>query len=713
MYQLVENFKGGLDVRRPAVAGDPGTLQVGTNVVISRGGDVEVRKKFVATYDLSGAASAGLTFGYLVAGSTRYVFGSDASVTVPSGLTYQRLSHPDAGIAMTAVLDAESFDGKAYVIAEFEDGSVHHFYDGAIVTDWNDGRVREAMTSTDAIAEHLKTVINAGQSAVTATRSGSVITLTGESDGTAFQLRTETTNATGGVNDQTATVATVTTAVAEVAEVPATARFTVTGGTSNPGTNDIDAIVVDGVDILGAAVDWTTSHSATAQAIADQINAYTSTPDYTATASGPVVTISTVSGASTSINGETLTVTIAAGNVTVGSIVAFSGAVAAVSGVAQVSTVTIGGTPEVGDTFTIHIDETPYGAFSRPTVKGRTAMTYDSKLYSCAESLLTFSGVNDPTVWSSVNEDVPGAGSANMSSQNDGSETLTGTGIFQDNLAIFSRSNIQLWNVDPDPDLNAYLRTVQNTGTRSPRSIESYGNADTFYLSDTGVRSIRPRTNTDTAAVDDIGSPIDTEVVAYMRTLTDTQIESAAAAIDPETGRFLLSLGSRIYVFSYFPNARVSAWSRWEISAAEGSDNEVQWWAVQDGRLWCRAGDTIYLYGGADNDTYPGDDEVTATVRPPFLDGKKPGHVKELKRLDAAVEGEWTVQVLLDPNDTTIRTTAARLWQTTWHNRDGIPKRGVSTHFAPEFVHTAAGPAKIINFGLHWGDYGTKTDVVT
>ena len=718
-YQVVENFKGGLDLRRAAVAGDPGTLQVGTNVVLSRGGEIEKRKRWVSTYSLSGA-NAGITFGYLVIGSTRYVFGSSPSVSAPSGITYQRLPHPDyltLDPDMTAVLFVEAFDGKPYVVAEYEDASIHHFYDGALITDWEDGKVTAAMSaSNDLIATHLANVINTGQSVITATSVGAVITLTGAASGAAFTVSTDANNVEGGTDDQTATVAAVTPAVPAVDEVLAVGSFTVTGGTSSAGTNNIDAALVDGIVVLGAAVDWTTSNSGTATLVAAQITSNTSSPNYTATADGPVVLIEAVAGSGASPNGFAVDVTIAAGDVTVASKTAFSGGVNAAAGVAQVSTVTIGGTPEEGDSFTIYLDDeplAPFGTFSRPAAKGTTAMTYGTKVYSCAGSLIEFSGVNAPTVWSSSSIPFPGAGNINLANEHSGSDDLTGTGRFQNQMAIFSRNDVQIWTIDPDPDLNAYLRTLENTGTRSARSITSYGNADTFYLSDTGVRSIRPRTNTDTAAVDDIGSPIDPEIVDYLKTLTDTQIENAAAEIDPESGRFLLALGARIYVFSYFPSAKVSAWSRWEISVAEGADNEVEWFAIEAGRLYARAGDTIYAYGGIAGTTYGDDDEVTATATLPFMDARKPGHVKQLKRFDVATSGEWTVQIMLDPNDTSVKSIAAVASGITWNKRDGVGLTGKGTHFAPTFTHTKAGAAKIINLGLHFDIEGSKTEVVT
>ena len=51
-YVLIDSFRFGVDRRRPRYAAVPGTLFAGKNVHISRGGDIERAKKFVAQYQL-------------------------------------------------------------------------------------------------------------------------------------------------------------------------------------------------------------------------------------------------------------------------------------------------------------------------------------------------------------------------------------------------------------------------------------------------------------------------------------------------------------------------------------------------------------------------------------------------------------------------------------------------------------------------------------
>lgn len=136
-YTVVENFSGGVDRTRPIYALKNGQLFEGINGHISRGGDFEKRKAFVKKYELPSG-----TFGLLAIGTALYTFGSDASPAVPTGINYQRLQHETAGYNMVEMVYADVFEGKAYVIARFWNGTTYvnrHFYDGTRITDWTEG----------------------------------------------------------------------------------------------------------------------------------------------------------------------------------------------------------------------------------------------------------------------------------------------------------------------------------------------------------------------------------------------------------------------------------------------------------------------------------------------------------------------------------------------------------------------------------------------
>lgn len=296
-YIDITDFKLGIDRRKSRVNGQPGSLWTLTNGVISRGGEVQRCKAFVPVFTVPGTHGLGAVGGQL------FVFGHLEGLSVPAGVNYQRLVHPHNGaLALTRVLDVEPFDGELYVIAEFSDGNVFHYYGGERVAAWD--AISAAVADLDGVAATLAGMIDA-EAAFSASAVGSVLTVTASTPGVGF---TCSASANGAPAQQ------------------ATGSFRINGGTSSPGVNKVTAVKVNGVDILGAAVNWSTSHAATATAIKNQINAYASSPEYAATVSGQVVTLTAALGTGSTVNGYTVEVVVG-GNVVADQVVPMSGGV--------------------------------------------------------------------------------------------------------------------------------------------------------------------------------------------------------------------------------------------------------------------------------------------------------------------------------------------------------------------------------------------------
>lgn len=755
-YFAIENFKGGLDKRRMELTSEVGSLQILKNAHITRGGEIQKALAFVQSHTLPSG-----TFGFAVVRKQLYVFGSAAApVGLPVDVNYQRLQNPD-GSAMTGVAAIEVFGGKIYVVADFADGTRHHFYDGNLVEDWFTGVVRSSMVNNDGIAEHLRALIDTSPK-YSATRVGSVVTITGGTS-SAFSITATARNGDGNTfNNQTATVATTQAAVAGVvevlavgsfritggtsspgvnrvtsvtvdgvdilggpAEVLATGSFSITGGTSSPGVNKISAVMVNGVDILGASIDhtgnntttatairaqinaftsapnytasgtgtqviitadtgsgsspngfvvnptengdvttgsisdmasgaysgiqWAASNSATAAAVAARINAYTSGVEYTASAIGDKVSLTALAGTGTAPNGRVVAVA-EDGDVVVSEITNMAGGVAAGSGQPQISTVTIGGTFEPGDLFAVALASETFGADRVAGLRAAPALkVHKNKMYAAHEATLLFSGVAEPTKWKAENT---GSGAVDMSSQASGFEDITAISVYQNNLAIFSQDVTQIWFVDPDPDSNQQLQVLENIGTRSPGSVAGFGDSDNFFLSDTGVRSLKARDSSNAAAISDVGTPIDTLLVDALASLTEAQVTGARAIIEPKDGRYILSLGTIMYVFSYFSTSKVSSWSTYERGF------QVDWFAKSGTKVYARAGNAIYLLGGSNGVTY---DNAPVVVEIPYVDGNKLANFKDWTALDMAVEGTWLVEYNSDPNQPEVWETIATI----------------------------------------------------
>src|SRR3546814_20243617 len=108
---------------------------------------------------------------------------------------------------------------------------------------------------------------------------------------------------------------------------------------------------------------WETSHSAFASALADKIDEYLSSPEYTGSTDGPKLIITPTTGPGTGANGRSVVVG-TVGTVTV-TTTNLAGGVNTVAAVPHQTTVTLGGTFDPGDRFGILIHD---GATDRTSV---------------------------------------------------------------------------------------------------------------------------------------------------------------------------------------------------------------------------------------------------------------------------------------------------------------------------------------------------------
>lgn len=682
-YFLIEDFRAGMERRRERVAGMPGTLWLGKNVHITRGGDVERRLKFVPVYNVAGS------FGAASIRSQSWVFGSaDLAAAMPNGVQYQRLVA--GGAAMTKLLDVKTYSGKFYAIAEYSDGNVYHFYDGTRVSSWD--TAADAGADFTTLADTFATKLEAN-AAIAAASFGNKVVLTALVPGTGFSVSTGTADG-GGTNDQTAAITHTQPNVAPVTEVRAAAQISVVGGSNDPGVNQVLSVTINAVQVLSSAIDWSGSNATTALRVAQSINAGFSFHGYSASAIDTTVTILAAPGTGTAPNGRDVVVT-PSGNVSVSADAALTGGVTGVTAVAQIETITFGGTFQPADTFTVTVNGTSYVSTGRASGTGRTAYVDKNRVWSPAGSLERYCKLNDPTDW--VGGD---AGFINVASATEGNERLVVAARYQALAAFISGDNITLYQLDQDPANFAISDTLEHTGTKSAKSVVRYGNNDVFYLDITGIRSLRARDASNAPFVSDIGNAIDTYVQELVAALSKDEQANAIAAIEPKDGRYLLVLGSTIVVLSYFPGAKISAWSIYDLAEFGGAP--VQAFIRVDGKLGVRAGDFIYFYGGLSGEEQPGDDEVIAEVELPFMSGKTPATIKSLTGFDVAAVNTWACEIAFDPNfpDRTIN--VGNLSSITFADPSRIPLPGDTSMVAPKMVCSKGGRASISMLAIHY-----------
>lgn len=329
---------------------------------------------------------------------------------------------------------------------------------------------------------------------------------------------------------------------------------------------------------------------------------------------------------------------------------------------------------------------------SQPTVRYAPILTASRKVYAGAANVLFFSAIDNPTRWQVL---LPNAGEGfiDLSNTAGGAEQLVAFASYQNRLAVFSRRAVQIWDIDPDPALYRLRQVLPNLGTRAPRSVVNFGDADVFFLADTGVRSLRARDTANTAASSDIGTPIDPLIQEEMR-LAPVNGAWAPAAIEPSSGRYWLALGSRIYVFSFFPSARVSAWSRYTLPW-QPTD-----FASLENRIFARGADNrLYLYGGEDGVTYGNDYDCTVELA--LLDAKRPATHKMIEGLDVDCEGSWEVYFGSDPANPSFRELVATVNRTSY-GVETLGLRGYGTHFSYRLRHRGAGYAGLFGLATHF-----------
>jgi hypothetical protein len=672
----IKEFTGGLDSRRMPETTSGGVLIRAKDGHITRGGEFEKRAAFIPTYLLPNG-----TRGLAADRIGIYVFGSGATPAgIPTGVAYQRLQSA-SGSDLLNVPSYDLFSGKIYAAAEFSDGGRDHFYDGVRVAGWFDGRARTSFQITGGtvnapvVAEGIVAITGgtagAGNQITSITVAGVAIigapvAHTGDNVTTASAIASAI-NSFTSTPEYTATVSGASVLIHPTSAgaapngrvVAVVVGGNVTGGSANMAggadatTSQVGTLTINGVNIISSPAVWTGTVEGTAAAVASAINATTTSPEYTAVATGNTVTIRAETAGSGS-NG-------------------FVVSVGYQFGLTGSTPLNLFGGAETPDTFTP-------GAFVK---------TIGSKEYSTSGPNMHFSGVGEPTKWQTS---TVGAGFIDMSSQASGSEVLTALSKYQNYVAVFAERITQIWYVDPDPALNKQVQVLNNTGTASPLSVAQFGDSDIFYLDESGVRSLRARDSSNAAATSDIGVPVDTVITEKLRSLSALERTRVIGLIEPVDGRFWLIMKDVIYVFSFFSGAKVSAWTTYEPGFVVDSA------VVFRRRVYLRSGDTIYVYGGLGEAAYDG---TVAEAWLPYLDAGSPTKLKHLTGIDAAVRGNWEIGLALDPENEDAVDVVANVYKTTF-KYDRIPAEGASTHISLRFQSTGTGPAKLGSAVVHF-----------
>ena len=689
-YVLVEDFKGGIDTRRTVVTSVPGSCVTLTNAHITRGGEIEKRRAFKEWATLPAD-----THGLAAGGGRVFVFGSANTTlasTLPPSLSYVRFQHSDLSTAMTDILGLDFFNGNVYASAQFADGIIYHYWDEYVdsgttpnnrIDDWYEARARTSFTVTGGTGTGTAATVTFTVTGGTSTPGNNLNNLrinnvdiltgpiahTGSNDTTGAAIAAAigsltsvpnytAVNSSGAVTITSATAGTGPNGLVVSYDVEGdfavSSGSTLTGGIDNAITN----ITVDGVSIIENPILWEESNTYTASKVKDEINSTFTDPEWEATSVGAKVNI-IARDTGTALNGKTVLAP-KTGDFN------WTGAAATAGGLAMTSS---------------PLSNLP-GGFVR---------AFDNQMHSLSDDRWHTSDIGDPTHWESTGVDPDKSSFRVLSNHSRGAEELVAIAPYFDNLAVFGNDVIQIWNIDEDPDAYSRSQILNNTGTIAGASVVEIGDSDVFYLSRSGIRSLKARDSSNSAFIGDIGNPIDTIIIDAIA--EDVQVARAATGIvDPRDGRYLLAIGNKVYVFSYFPSSKISAWSVYEPGFT------ISHWAFDGTELLCRSGDNIYSLGGVLNNEY---DTSEVTVQLPFLDAAKPATSKMWTGLDAVCSSDWEISVGTDPTDITQYETAATINKPTY-GLGRVSLSSASTHIALRMVNSRAGAATLGNCAVHY-----------
>ncbi len=237
------------------------------------------------------------------------------------------------------------------------------------------------------------------------------------------------------------------------------------------------------------------------------------------------------------------------------------------AGVGMTYTITVGGTWAADDTFNINIanaftlSNLNLGSGYATGIEPTFLLTYKNKENLLATTFWYFSAVGVPTVYNNLN--ALGNGFIDVSAAYSESDTVQAAVPYQGKVAVFGKNNVQIWVVDADPDNYQLTQVLENAGTLAKNSVKALGELDVFFLHQTGVRSLRVRDSSLNAMLVDVGSPIDSLIQSQLLLASATQKAAACGVIEPTTGQYWVFLYDTLYVLSYFPSAKISAWSTW------------------------------------------------------------------------------------------------------------------------------------------------------
>jgi hypothetical protein len=331
---------------------------------------------------------------------------------------------------------------------------------------------------------------------------------------------------------------------------------------------------------------------------------------------------------------------------------------------------------------------------------GMAFRTYKTKIHAAWYNTLRFSAAGHPEWWgaddpAATPDPLVGAGYIILDQEDSEMGSTQGLEVYYDKLAVFSNKACQLWSISHDSTQNQLLQTLRQCGTIAPQSIRQYGSGDILFLGSDGIRSLKAREQLVSAAVSDIGSPIDPLIRDLYMTMGQGYMSQAVATLQPYTGRYWMVFPDRIFVLSNFPNPKITAWSVYMLPFTVTDVCEAG-----QGGVFLRASDgRIFQYGAIEPAQYDATAQVEIVT--PFLGMNLPATFKQIKAIDIACTGTWQVYAAMNPGNLTAEDLLGTVTGPTFLEGQ-FAAMGHTTHISLRFRHIGAGPATLASFMIHY-----------
>lgn len=193
------------------------------------------------------------------------------------------------------------------------------------------------------------------------------------------------------------------------------------------------------------------------------------------------------------------------------------------------------------------------------------------KVFAADGDIINFSATINPLDWSTPND----AGYIPFGLQLYGSNPVAAMGLYRSNLVALNAEGFQMWQIDPDPALMAFLDAVP-IGSTEHDALQPVMN-DLAILNPVGVRNFAIAAASTNLQADGVGEPIDPLVTEQLR----AAIYEAKGLFWPARGQYWLFFGPQAFVLT-ITGVKKKSWSRYVFPEA------ITDWTLQGNDLYLR-----------------------------------------------------------------------------------------------------------------------------